>query len=84
MNLYHRRTIPQPPSAAQLVKNYPACHCDVAAVGGSAALQMRALRLPVGAKRRGNLVQEVSYSPESIELSKQFCEIATTPCGVSQ
>ena len=47
-------------------KNYPACHCDVAAVGDEGALRMRALRLPVGAKRRGNLMQAVSNSPKII------------------
>ena len=34
-----------------------------------------------GAKRRGNLLQAVSYSPNFTERSKQFCEIATAPLG---
>ena len=42
---------------------------------------MRPLRLPVGAKRRGNLLQEVPNSPKSIEIEKRFCEIATAPSG---
>ena len=32
------------------------CHSDDVAVGGFAALRIRTLRLPVGAKRRGNLM----------------------------
>ena len=44
---------------------------------------MRPLRLPVGAKRRGNLIQAVPNSPKSSKISKQFCEIATAASGLA-
>ena len=44
---------------------------------------MRPLRLPVGAKRRGNLKQEVPNSPKSSKIFKQFCEIATAASGLA-
>ena len=64
-------------------KNYRSCHCDVVAVGDEGALRIRPLRLPVGAKRRGNLIQAVPNSPKSSKISKQFCEIATAASGLA-
>ena len=64
-------------------KNYRSCHCDVVAVGDEGALRIRPLRLPVGAKRRGNLKQEVPNSPKSYKIFKQFCEIATAASGLA-
>ena len=64
-------------------KNYRSCHCDVVAVGDEGALRIRPLRLPVGAKRRGNLIQAVPNSPKSSKISKQFCKIATAVGGLA-
>ena len=48
-----------------------------AAVGNGGGLRIRTFRLPVGAKRRGKLMKNVPNSPKLIEISEQFCEIAT-------
>ena len=44
---------------------------------------MRTLHLPVGAERRGNLIQAVPNLPKSSKISKQFCEIATAASGLA-